>query len=144
MAKENKKEKGLLDKVIDLVTDRDEKEAAAKAEAERQAAEARMKAAYKQAQEHREGAARRAQVYQENARRAEQADKLTDQIQASQEMKHTVVPGETLSHISLKYYQTANRWKEIYEANKATIGDNPGMIYPGQVFIIPGLKKTDK
>lgn len=52
-------------------------------------------------------------------------------------VQHTVKSGETLSHISLHYYKTANRWKEIYEANKAVIGDNPNKIYPGQVLVIP-------
>ncbi len=52
-------------------------------------------------------------------------------------VQHTVQSGETLSHISLHYYKTANRWKEIYEANKAVIGDNPNRIYPGQVLVIP-------
>lgn len=51
--------------------------------------------------------------------------------------KHTVASGETLSHISLHYYKTANRWKEIYEANEDVIGDDPGKIKPGQELIIP-------
>ncbi len=54
-------------------------------------------------------------------------------------VQHTVASGETLSHISEKYYKTPNRWKEIYEANKAVIGDNPGLIKPGQVLNIPGV-----
>lgn len=52
-------------------------------------------------------------------------------------LQHTVASGETLSHISLHYYKTANRWKEIYEANKDVIGDNPNKIYPGQMLVIP-------
>ncbi len=51
--------------------------------------------------------------------------------------RHTVAAGETLSHISLKYYKTANRWKEIYEANKDVIGDNHNLIRPGQELVIP-------
>jgi nucleoid-associated protein YgaU len=51
--------------------------------------------------------------------------------------RHTVAAGETLSDISLKYYKTANRWKEIYEANKDVIGDNHNLIKPGQELVIP-------
>jgi nucleoid-associated protein YgaU len=51
--------------------------------------------------------------------------------------RHTVAAGETLSHISLKYYKTANRWKEIYEANKDVIGENHNLIKPGQELVIP-------
>ena len=51
--------------------------------------------------------------------------------------RHTVVAGETLSDISLKYYKTANRWKEIYAANQDVIGENYNLIKPGQVLVIP-------
>ncbi len=52
-------------------------------------------------------------------------------------VKHTVAAGETLSHISLKHYKTANRWKEIYEANEDVIGPNANLIKAGQVLVIP-------
>ncbi len=53
--------------------------------------------------------------------------------------QHTVAPDETLSHIALKYYGSAAReaWMAIYEANKAVIGPNPGLIRPGMVLNIP-------
>ena len=51
--------------------------------------------------------------------------------------KHTVVAGETLSDISLKYYGKATAWQQIYDVNKDVIGDNPNKIKPGQEFIIP-------
>ena len=53
--------------------------------------------------------------------------------------EHTVEEGETLSSISMKYYDSADRedWMAIYEANKDVIGDNPNLIKPGQVFKIP-------
>lgn len=61
--------------------------------------------------------------------------------QASKEAmaEHTVEEGETLSRIALHYYGNAGEmyWRHIYEANKEVIGDNPGMIKPGQVFQIP-------
>ncbi len=55
--------------------------------------------------------------------------------------EHKVESGETLSGIALKYYQSAvkEKWMAIYEANKETIGDNPGMIKVGQVLKIPKL-----
>ena len=53
--------------------------------------------------------------------------------------EHTVVSGETLSSISMKYYDSADRddWMAIYEANKEVIGDNPNLIKPDQVLKIP-------
>jgi nucleoid-associated protein YgaU len=54
----------------------------------------------------------------------------------AEEWTHTVVPGDTLSGIALKYYGEASRWPEIYAANKGLI-ENPSMIYPGQTFVIP-------
>jgi nucleoid-associated protein YgaU len=52
---------------------------------------------------------------------------------------HTVTAGETLSQIALQYYGSAGKedWMAIYEANKATIGDNPSLIRPGQELKIP-------
>lgn len=57
--------------------------------------------------------------------------------------EHTVAADETLSHISLKYYDSAvkEKWMVIYEANKAVIGDNPNKIRPGMVLKIPELPK---
>jgi len=53
--------------------------------------------------------------------------------------EHTVTPGETLSHIALKYYGSAVKemWMLIYDANKQVIGDDPNRIRPGQVLKIP-------
>ncbi len=55
--------------------------------------------------------------------------------------EHTVKEGETLSAIALKYYGSAvkDKWMKIYEANKDVIGENPGVIRPGQVLKIPEL-----
>lgn len=57
--------------------------------------------------------------------------------------EHTIAAGETLSHISLKYYGSAVKAKYmiIYEANKDVIGDNPNMISVGKVLRIPKLEK---
>jgi nucleoid-associated protein YgaU len=48
-----------------------------------------------------------------------------------------VQSGDSLSKIAKKHYGDANAWKKIYEANKATIGENPDLIRPGQRFVIP-------
>jgi nucleoid-associated protein YgaU len=50
---------------------------------------------------------------------------------------YTIVAGDSLSKIAKKIYGDANRWKEIFEANKDTI-KNPDLIHPGQVVKIPG------
>ena len=50
--------------------------------------------------------------------------------------KYTVKAGDSLSAISLEMYGTANRWKEIAEANKEQV-PNPNMIQPGMELIIP-------
>ncbi len=54
---------------------------------------------------------------------------------------HTIQSDETLSGIAQKYYGHATReyWMVIYEANKAVIGDNPGLIKPGVELTIPEL-----
>ena len=51
---------------------------------------------------------------------------------------YTVEKGDSLSKIAKKHLGDANAWKKIYEANKATIGDNPDKIFPGQKLQIPG------
>ena len=55
--------------------------------------------------------------------------------------EHTVKEGETLSALALKYYGSADRekWMQIYDANKAVIGENPGMLKVGTVLKIPKL-----
>lgn len=46
---------------------------------------------------------------------------------------YTVKPGDNLSAIAAKFGTT---WQKIYSDNRAVIGDNPSMIYPGQVLVI--------
>ncbi len=55
--------------------------------------------------------------------------------------QYTVRPGDTLSHIALWHYGTAaqSAWVQIYEANRATIGDNPSYLQVGQVLNIPNM-----
>jgi nucleoid-associated protein YgaU len=49
---------------------------------------------------------------------------------------HTVVEGDSLTRISVRYYGTGNRWQDIYEANRETLkGENA--LRPGQRLRIP-------
>ena len=50
---------------------------------------------------------------------------------------YVVQSGDSLSKIAKEAYGSGARWTEIYEANKALIGDNPNMIHPGQTLRIP-------
>lgn len=50
------------------------------------------------------------------------------------EETYTVKSGDTLSKIG-QHHGVA--WREIYEANKGVIGDNPDKILPGQQLRIP-------
>lgn len=52
---------------------------------------------------------------------------------------HTVEKGDTLSAIAKKTLGNANRYPEIFEANKPMLS-HPDKIYPGQVLRIPGTK----
>ena len=52
---------------------------------------------------------------------------------------HTVVKGDTLSAIAKKTLGNANRYMEIFEANKPMLS-HPDKIYPGQTLRIPGGK----
>ncbi|MBU1357807.1 MAG: peptidoglycan-binding protein LysM [Gammaproteobacteria bacterium] len=52
---------------------------------------------------------------------------------------HDVVKGDTLSAISKKYYGDANKYNQIFEANKPMLS-HPDKIYPGQKLRIPPAK----
>lgn len=52
---------------------------------------------------------------------------------------YTVVSGDSLSKIAKNQYGDAAKWHQIYEANKALIGNNPDLIEVGQVLTIPSL-----
>jgi len=50
---------------------------------------------------------------------------------------YVVKSGDSLSKISKDVYDNAGLYHKIYEANKATIGDSPDRIKPGQKLTIP-------
>ncbi len=51
---------------------------------------------------------------------------------------HTVVGDDTLWDLAVRYYQNPFQWRVIYEANRDSIAD-PNLIFPNEVFVIPGL-----
>ena len=53
---------------------------------------------------------------------------------AAVEETYEVVSGDNLSKIG-KHYDLS--WKELYDANKDVIGDDPNKIFPGQKLRIP-------
>jgi nucleoid-associated protein YgaU len=55
---------------------------------------------------------------------------------ATEQTTYTVQRGDTLSHIAQRFLGKANRWPDVYNANKDKI-NNPNLIYPGQVLVIP-------
>jgi LysM repeat protein len=57
--------------------------------------------------------------------------------------EHTVKAGDTITGIALKEYGDADRWSDIYEANKDIIGANPDLIHPGQVLAVPAHVAAD-
>src|SRR5262249_2182580 len=55
---------------------------------------------------------------------------------------YTVVKGDTLSKIARAQYGEANKYPQIFEANKPMLKD-PDKIYPGQVLRIPRAAPND-
>lgn len=52
---------------------------------------------------------------------------------------YTVASGDSLSKIAKNHYGDAAKWHQIYEANKAIIGNNPDHIEVGQELTIPSI-----
>lgn len=50
---------------------------------------------------------------------------------------YTVKNGDTLAGISRKFYDTPDKWKDIYDKNKKVIGSNPNLIKAGMKLVIP-------
>ncbi len=60
---------------------------------------------------------------------------------ADEAVYYEVKSGDTLSKIAKEHYGNANRYPEIFEANKPMLKD-ADEIYPGQRLRIPGGKKA--
>jgi len=56
----------------------------------------------------------------------------------SGEQTYTIAKGDTLSHISKRFYGKAKFWRQIHEANRDTIED-PDRIFPGQTIRLPAI-----
>lgn len=52
---------------------------------------------------------------------------------------YTIQKGDSLSVIAKRQYGDANKWQQLYEANRAVIGSDPDKIYPGQQIRVPQL-----
>lgn len=50
---------------------------------------------------------------------------------------HTVAKGETLAAIAERYLGSKGAWKRLYEANKATVGNDPAKLKVGTKLVIP-------
>ena len=50
---------------------------------------------------------------------------------------YTVQAGDTLSAIAEEFLGDGERWREVYEVNRDTIGKNPNLIKPGQELALP-------
>jgi nucleoid-associated protein YgaU len=59
-----------------------------------------------------------------------------EEAPAEEPQVYVVQPGDSLSKIAKAVYGDANRWKEIFEANKEQLTD-PNLIRPGQELRIP-------
>ena len=49
---------------------------------------------------------------------------------------YIIKAGDTLSRLSERFYNSADKWERIFEANKDTV-KNPNYIYIGQKLVIP-------
>jgi nucleoid-associated protein YgaU len=63
-------------------------------------------------------------------------DQMTVANQGQEAQFYTVKSGDTLSKISKQFYNDANQYNKIFEANKPMLSD-PDKIYPGQTLRIP-------
>lgn len=75
-----------------------------------------------------------------NAKAAAEKKRATAAGNKPSATQYTVKSGDNLITISKKYYNSADAWKDVYNANAKTIGSNPNKIYPGQVLTLPERK----
>jgi nucleoid-associated protein YgaU len=72
-----------------------------------------------------------------NVERVAAVNDLMTVAQPADESKYyTVVKGDTLSKIAKEFYGNANKYPQIFEANKPML-THPDKIYPGQLLRIP-------
>lgn len=66
-------------------------------------------------------------------------DLMTVSAPEPESQMYTVVKGDNLSKISKHFYDTPNKYLQIFEANKPMLA-HPDRIYPGQVLRIPAAQ----
>ncbi|MFV2120623.1 LysM peptidoglycan-binding domain-containing protein, partial [Streptomyces sp. Act-28] len=49
---------------------------------------------------------------------------------------HTVQPGDSLSAVARRF-GVAGGWQAMYAANRDVVGDDPNVLRPGQMLLIP-------
>ncbi|HEV2854878.1 MAG TPA: peptidoglycan-binding protein LysM [Thermoanaerobaculia bacterium] len=65
-------------------------------------------------------------------------DRLQVSRQEPESQLYDVKPGDTLSKIAKQFYGDANKYQQIFEANRPMLKD-PDEIYPGQKLRIPAM-----
>jgi len=73
----------------------------------------------------------------------EEEEQITPVVSSKSEVTHKVVPSDSLSGLSVEYYGSASKWKEIYKANKDKIS-NPNTLRVGMVLQIPDISSLEK
>ncbi len=71
---------------------------------------------------------------------AQDGPRATPRSTSADGRHHVVARGETLGEISMQYYGTSQRWREIQDANP---GINPLAVPVGHRLLIPGLGDAD-
>jgi nucleoid-associated protein YgaU len=141
----SEEKKGIFDKAIDALTNRDEKEAALEASRKAAEAEARAKKAEEKLEaikDAKEKEAARLKAKEERDAAIARAREAADKMKAAKIIaEHVVKPDETLSHIALKYYghATPPYWQYVYDTNKEAIGPNMKLMQIGTKLVIMEL-----
>jgi ABC-type nitrate/sulfonate/bicarbonate transport system substrate-binding protein/LysM repeat protein len=65
------------------------------------------------------------------------APSTTAKAEKASAQQYTVKPGDTLARLAEQFYNSANKWEKIYEANRDQV-KNPNYIFIGMKLIIPG------
>ena len=74
---------------------------------------------------------------QEDGTAAVQDPDRSGKPEAASQKTYTVQEGDCLWSIAQQIYGKGSDYQKLYEANRETIGGNPNLIYPGQVFRVP-------
>lgn len=88
--------------------------------------------------EYKKPSVRKIKVKKKNGKKKGKAGKKSKRASTkSKSSRYVVKEHDYLQKISKKFYGTSTQWRKIYNANKKVIGNNPNLIYAGQVLTIP-------